>query len=39
MSREVRRGYYPSDKNEFGIKSIEKLNKSAKNLYYLLTKY
>lgn len=36
MSREVRRGYYPSDKNEFGIKAIEKLNKSAKNLYYLL---
>ena len=36
MNKEVRRGYFPSDKNEFGIKSIEKLNKSAKNLYYLI---
>ncbi|QAA33705.1 DUF434 domain-containing protein [Clostridium manihotivorum] len=36
MSKVVKRGYVPSDEKEFSIEAIEKLNKGARDLYYLI---
>lgn len=36
MSKVVRRGYVPSDEKEFGEKSLEKLQRAAKDLKYLI---
>ncbi len=36
MTKIVKRGFYESDKKEFNDKSIEKLYKAAKDIYYLI---
>lgn len=36
MSEIVKRGYVPTDEKEFGAKSLEKLHKAGRDLYYLI---
>lgn len=38
MSKTVKRGYVPSDENDFSEKGIEKMRKAAEELYYLVNR-
>ncbi len=38
MSTSVKRGYYPSDKNNFSGPALETLNRAAEELYFLLNR-
>lgn len=38
MGKEIRRGYVPGDKTEFGEKAMVKLRDAAEDIYYLLNR-